>query len=79
MTRNKIFQPLAAAAVLGIKSYIGGPHNLFLSVVQDIIAAVERCDVQRTRELQKKLSEGQEAVSREGEVNTNKKVKLHRF
>lgn len=76
---SKIFQPLAAGAVLGIKSYTGGPHNLFLGLVQDILAAVEKSEVGKARDLQKKLSEGQEAVRREGEINTSKKVKLHIF
>ncbi|XP_026328572.1 N-acetylneuraminate lyase-like isoform X2 [Hyposmocoma kahamanoa] len=64
--------PLAAGAFLGIKSYIGGPHNYFLSLVQDIMAAVERNDVQKVRELQETLTAGQEAVSREGTAGASK-------
>lgn len=57
---------IAPAALLGIKSSIGTTWNLFPKLAQDILAAVERNDVQTARVLQEKLSLAIEAHTCEG-------------
>lgn len=57
---------LAPAALLGIKSAIGTTFNLFPTLAQDILDAVEKADVVQARALQEKLSLAVEAHTPEG-------------